>query len=100
MKDRTINIWCDNSAVVQIMTFNRTRDVTLGAILGQILMLQAKYNVELVVKHVMGQYNEIADALSRVHMDLCSKGKETLWQKGYLETEICNSDLILDLNEC
>ena len=65
-------ILCDNKAVVDVIEGNRTRDRVLGVILREILMLQAKMNIQLKVEHVMGEKNPTADALSRVHMAKCS----------------------------
>ena len=51
LRDEKVTVWCDNSAVV-VMTRNRTREVGLSAILRDILMIQAKCNIQLEVKHV------------------------------------------------
>ena len=46
--------------VVDVIEGNRTRERVLGVILREILMLQAKMNIELKVAHVMGDANPIA----------------------------------------
>ena len=66
--DKRVKIWCDNRAVVNVIGGNRTRDGVLGAILWEILMVQARYNLQLMAQHVMGSSNEIANSHSRVHM--------------------------------
>ena len=67
-KDSRVVIWCDNRVVVDVLGGNRTRDGELGALLREILLEQALSNIQVTVKHVRGENNPIADALSRVHM--------------------------------
>ena len=43
--DRRVLIWCDNRAVVDVIKGGRTRDRELGAILREILMVQAVCNI-------------------------------------------------------
>ena len=66
--DRRVLIWCDNRVVVDVIRGGKTRDSKLGAIFREILMAQAMFNMQLLVQHVKGECNEIADALSRAHM--------------------------------
>ena len=73
IKDRHIIVWCDNNAVVEVLNRNKTRDKGLGAILRDILMLQAHYNIQIDVRHITGEQNPIADSLSRVHYDKCNE---------------------------
>ena len=65
--DKKVTIFCDNHAVVDILDSNRTRDGILGVILREILMIQATFNVQAKVVHIMGENNPIADSLSRVY---------------------------------
>ena len=67
-------MWCDNKAVVDILGRNKTRDVELGAILRDIHMLQASYNIQVTFKHVRGESNPVVDALSRVHRNKSIQG--------------------------
>ena len=84
--NKRVTIFCDNHAVVDVIGRNKTRDSELGAILREILMLQARANVHLQVLHVRGEVNVIADKLSRIHMakcndcisELCSEGHKRL----------------------
>ena len=76
---------------------NRTRDGELGAILREILMVQALHNIELTVNHVRGETNVIADALSRIHMSKSVDYKLELSNKGYREHHIKNSAFILNM---
>ena len=82
--DRRVVIYCDNRAVVDIMERQETRDKRLGAILRDILFLMATKNIHLEVKHIMGENNLIADALSRVHMGKSVDCIQDLKGKGYV----------------
>ena len=95
--DKRVKIWCDNKAVVDIIGGNKTRDGELAAILREILMIQARHNIQLVVQHVMGSSNEIADALSRVNMQKSVDCKLDLLQKGYIEYVVDSSAFTLSL---
>ena len=63
----------------------------LGAILREILMMQAVCNIQLIVRHVRDESNPIADALSCVHMeksvqckiDLVRAIRKMLFPEGY-----------------
>ena len=82
---------CDYRAVVDVLDRHKTRDPELEAILRDVLMLQAKLNIYLVVKHVMGKCNPLADAISRVHMHKSVACINTLIQLGYKQREVEHS---------
>ena len=46
-------------------------------------MVQARLNVQLTVRHVMGNCNPLADALSRIHMSKSGDCIDSLLSKGY-----------------
>ena len=75
---------------------HKTRDKRLGAILKDILFLMAKFNVHLEVKHVMGEKNPIADALSRVHMVKSVTCVNELRQKGYAQQFVDSSHYVVN----
>ena len=58
-------IKCDNLAVVQVLQEGRARDPLLATIARNIWMLTSVFNVQLVVSHIAGTNNAIADLLSR-----------------------------------
>ena len=91
------DIKSDNRAVVDVLNSNRTRDHTLGAILCEVLMLQAVWSIELKVVHVMGECNPVADALSRVHMSKCFDCINELKCQGFTEVEVSLADFMLTL---
>ena len=94
--NKHILLYCDNRAVVDIMDRHKTRDSRLGKILRDILYVMAKYNIHLEVKHVMGEKNPIADALSRVHMDKSVDCIQDLLQKGFLQSDIKLGHYVVD----
>ena len=98
LANKIVRLWCDNRAVVDIMTRRKTKDKHLGEILREVLMLQATYNINLEVCHIAGKNNDIADALSRVHMDKCSECCTYLLAKGCKRMNVSESDLIVDQN--
>ena len=51
-------------AVVQICSNGYTRDMTLATYVRTLWLLTAKYDIELVVTHIEGKNNVIADMLS------------------------------------
>ena len=55
----------DNMAVAHICTNGYTRDMVLATYVRNMWLLTAKYDIELVVQHVEGKNNVIADVLSR-----------------------------------
>ena len=98
LHDKRLTIWCDNNAVVEVLTRHRTRDKTIAAILREILMVQANCNIHMDVNHVRGEQNPIADSLSRVHFDKCYNCIAFLQDKGYKQTLIKHEDFWLNTN--
>ena len=95
--NKRVLVWCDNRAVVDIMGKNKTKDRELGAILREILMNQAINNIQLQVKHVRGESNPVADALSRVHMSKSVQCRAKLLAQGYREYTVPNSMFTLSM---
>jgi hypothetical protein len=62
---RIIRIHCDNKAAVSIFNTSRGTDCTLQAIARNIWLLAATYDMRLHFEHIPGQYNCVADLLSR-----------------------------------
>ena len=88
LKNSRLKLYCDNSAVVQVFQGNKTKDRTLGAILREVLMCNARHNIQMLVAHVQGKQNPNADALSRVHMEKASTCKTSLLGQNYRETKV------------
>ena len=64
-KDQVIDIKCDNMAVVEVLRSGRARDPILATCARNIWLLTAIFNIQLMVNHIPGVKNELADLLSR-----------------------------------
>ena len=64
-KHQKVSIKTDNMAVVQICTNGYTRDMTLATYVRILWLITAKFDIELVVTHIKGKDNIMADTLSR-----------------------------------
>ena len=71
-----IKIYCDNLAVVQILNTGKARHAEMAAIARNIFMLASRSDIQLVVVHIPGKSNVIADLLSR--WQTVSNAKEKL----------------------
>ena len=60
-----VHICCDNLAVVDVLNSGRARDSVLATSARNVWMLTAFHNIYLVVTHIQGVQNVIADLLSR-----------------------------------
>ena len=64
--NKRIKIHCGiNKAVVDILTYGRAKDTLMATCAHNIWLLTALYNISLLVVHIEGQNNSIADLLSR-----------------------------------
>ena len=64
-QDKIIEIKCDNMAVVEVLRSGKARDAILATCARNIWLLTSLFNIQLVVNHIPGKYNETADLLSR-----------------------------------
>ena len=60
-------VQCDNFAVVNAFTNNKIKDSFLLACVRTVWLICARYNIQLIVKHIRGVNNTCADILSRWH---------------------------------
>ena len=56
---------CDNQAVVEVLTTGRTRDEVMATCARNVWLLTAIYNTQIIVSHIAGNNNTVADLLSR-----------------------------------
>ena len=63
--DKKVKIHCDNQAVVEVLTTGKTKDPFLATCVRNIWLIIAIFNIEIIVIHVPGKHNQIADLLSR-----------------------------------
>ena len=65
----SISIRCDNLGVVQVVQTGKTRDQFLALCVRNIWLLTASHDIDLVISHIPGSKNTIADTLSRLYSD-------------------------------
>ena len=63
--NRQIKIHCDNMAVVQVLQKGRARDATLALMARNVWLICALFNIQILVCHILGKDNTLADLLSR-----------------------------------
>ena len=63
--NKLVKIWCDNAAVVHILTSGKTRDDILALYARSIWLLTASNDIQTQYSHVVGVNNVYADRLSR-----------------------------------
>ena len=66
-KRSQVHIHCDNMAVVQVVTSSKTKDKFLAACIRNIWHLSSVLDIDIVIHHIQGKKNIIADCLSRLH---------------------------------
>lgn len=59
-----VEVRCDNSATVQVITQGRTQDKYLAGIARAIWFVAARTDIKLVFTHVPGEHMQLADSLS------------------------------------
>ena len=63
--NQKIQIFCDNMAVVEVLTTGKTRDSTLATCARNLWLIAALYNINFTFSHIPGADNSLADLLSR-----------------------------------
>ena len=61
--DKHMQIWCDNSAVVDMLRYGRARGTVMATCASNVWLLTAIYNIALT--HIEGENNSVADLFSR-----------------------------------
>ena len=64
--NKCVKLFCDNRAVEHVLSSGRVRDQILATCLRNVWLLTATYNIALVVSHIQGAHNNVADLLSRL----------------------------------
>ena len=95
-ENKKIQIFCDNLAVVEVLTSGRTRDETLATCARNIWLLSALYNIHFTFSHIAGVQNTIADLLSRwgnSHNDWCKLTNlcpDHIWVDSHIDLTLLN----------
>ena len=63
--NKWIHIYCDNHAVLDVLIYGGTRDPVLSTNARNVWLLTAMFNISLVVSHIKGLDNQIADFTHR-----------------------------------
>ena len=66
--NKSIQIMCDNMAVVEVLTCGSTKDFIMATCARNVWLLAAMFNVNIIVSHIRGLDNPIVDLLSRWHL--------------------------------
>ena len=86
-----IRLYCDNQAVVQVLSISNTRDAVLGACARNIWLLTAMYNDSMDFTHIAGVQNLVGDLLSRwkydsARLDTLSKFiPNSVWMNSHID---------------
>ena len=97
--NKRIKIYCDNKAVVDILTYGRARDAIMATCARNIWLLAALYNISLIVVHIEGENNSIADLLSRWNYSedniktLYTFIPQAIWMNNHIDLMLLNHDL-------
>ena len=62
---QVVRLFCDNSAMVQVLQSGRTKDPYLAACARNVWLLAAKHDIQITYVHIAGKKNRAADLLSR-----------------------------------
>ena len=63
--DKSVNILCDNEAVVEVLKTGKARDMCLATCARNIWLIAAIFNINFSFSHIPGKSNIVADLLSR-----------------------------------
>ena len=69
-RNRRIQFDCDNQSVVAIINSGTSKDSHIMKLVREIFLCAARINFTIIAKHVPGKDNNIADSLSRFHMQV------------------------------
>ena len=61
---KKIQIFCDNMAVVEVLTTSKTRDAILATCSRNLWLIAALFNIDFIFSHIPGIQNTVADLLS------------------------------------
>ena len=65
--NKTVFVYCDNTAAVAMINKGSTRDPVMMTYLQHLFWLSATYNFRIRAVHIAGKLNTTADHISRLH---------------------------------
>ena len=72
---KCLHVYCDNSAVVSILSTGKGQDPLLLAMARNVWLIASTSDIDLTVLHIPGKHNNIADLLSRWHLPGTDRNK-------------------------
>lgn len=69
LANSTINLWCDNQAVIQMVNNSLSSCKHCMKLVRLITLVAVKYNIKYVVKYISSKDNQNSDLLSRLKID-------------------------------
>ena len=63
--NQRVQIFCDNMAVLEVLTSGKTRDTTLATCARNLWLIAAIFKIDFIFSHIPGVKNTLADLLSR-----------------------------------
>ena len=97
--NKSIDVKCDNLAVVEVLSLGKARDSTIATCARNIWLLAVIYNINLIVTYIRGHDNCVADLLSRWYQtaDNCVKLNKLIdspiWVNVHLDLTLLNHDI-------
>ena len=97
--NKSIQIMCDNMAMVEVLSSGRARDSIMATCARNVWLLAAMFNVNIIVSHIRGWDNSIADLLSRWHLtvhniqELHNLVENPLWIDTQIDLTLLNHDI-------
>ena len=82
--------------MVDVLSFDRARDHILVTCARNVWLLSAMYNISIVVSHVKGSQNTVADVLSRwrnPNINLHQLVQGLIWVNTYIDFTLLNHDI-------
>ena len=97
--NKSIQIMCDNMAVVEVLSSGRARDSIMATCARNVWLLAAMFNVNIIVSHIRGRDNSVADLLSRWHLtvhniqQLHNLVENPVWIDTHIDLTLLNHDI-------
>ena len=97
--NKTVEIMCDNLAVVEVLSFGKAMDHIMAACARNIWLLAAIYNINVIVTHIRGRDNFFTDLFSRWYQTSDNHHKLyefivlPIWVDVHLDITLLNQDI-------
>ena len=97
--NKPIHIMCDNMAVVEVLTYGTARDSIMATCTRNVWLLAAMFNVNIIVCHIRGLDNYIADLLFRWHLTADNSKnfnmllENPFWVDTHIDLTLLNHDI-------